>query len=328
MTQMLDKEIEIQEQEKEILEVVHTFRAMNTGVEITVFTADTNRAIGAAQQVEGLFRHNEAVLSRFWVQSELTRLNRTGFLENASDLLYDNIAAACRMRELTEGIFDPTLLDALEAAGYDRSFELIAKGYPQLFTLHQLDNLGRWKPQNPHWIELDPAQKSIKLGPGVRIDLGGIAKGTTVDQATSLLRQAGFTDFTVSAGGDMFVQGRPPHRHEGWQVLIDDPNHKGAEPVAYLYASNEAVATSSSTGRSWYLGRQRYHHLIDPRTHEPANTLIASVTVVAASVMLADVMAKTALILGPQQIRASGLIEKAGLKSLVFVTLEGDVIRL
>jgi len=109
---------------------------------------------------------------------------------------------------------------------------------------------------------------------------------------------------------------------------VDDPNRKGAEPVAELFASNEAVATSSSTGRSWYLGRQRYHHLIDPRTHEPANTLIASVTVVAGSVQVADVLAKTALILGPEQTRQSGLIEKAGLKSLVFVTLEGEVIRL
>ena len=309
MTQLLAKETEI-------LEVMHTFRAMNTGVEITIFTTETDRAIAAGQRVEELFRDNEAALSRFRAQSELTKLNRAGYLENVSALLYDNIAAACRMHEFTGGIFDPTLLDALEAAGYDRSFELIAKGYPRLFTLHQLDNFGRWKPQDPHMIELDPAKKSIKLAPGVRIDLGGIAKGTTVDQAAGLLREAGFTDFMVSAGGDMYLEGKPPFHAEGWR------------PVAELFASNEAVATSSSTGRSWYLGRQRYHHLIDPRTHEPANTLIASVTVVAGSVQVADVLAKTALILGPEQTRQSGLIEKAGLKSLVFVTLEGEVIRL
>lgn len=321
MTQLLAKETEM-------LEVVHTFRAMNTGIEMTIFTTKPDRAIVAAQQVEQLFRDNEATMSRFRAQSELTKLNQTGYLEDVSDLLYDNIAAACRMHEFTGGIFDPTLLDALEAAGYDRSFELIAKGYPQLFTMHHLDNFGRWKPQNPDWIEMDPAKKSIKLAPGVRIDLGGIAKGTTVDQAAGLLREAGFTDFMVSAGGDMYLEGRPPFHPEGWQVLVDDPNHKGAEPVAELFASNKAVATSSSTGRSWYLGNQRYHHLIDPRTHEPANTLIASVTVVAGSVQVADVLAKTALILGPEQMRQSGLIEKAGLKSLVFVTLEGEVIRL
>jgi thiamine biosynthesis lipoprotein len=320
MTQLLAKETEI-------LEVLHTFRAMNTGVEITIFTTETDRAIAAARRVEELFRDNEATLSRFRAQSELTRLNQAGYLENVSDLLYDNIAAACRMHEFTGGIFDPTLLDALEAAGYDRSFELIAKGFPRLFTLHQLDNFGRWKPQNPHRIELDPVKKSIKLAPGVRIDLGGIAKGTTVDQAAGLLREAGFTDFMVSAGGDMYLEGRPPFHNEGWRVLVDDPNRKGGEPVAELFASNAAVATSSSTGRSWYLGRQRYHHLIDPRTHEPANTLIASVTVVAGSVQVADVMAKTALILGPEQTRRSGLIEKAGLQSLVFVTLEGEVIQ-
>jgi len=312
----------------EILEVAHNFRAMNTSVELTIFTAETAKAIAVAQRVEQLFRENEAVLSRFRSQSELTKLNQAGYLENVSDLLYDNVAAACRMREFTGGIFDPTLLDALEAAGYDRSFELIAKGYPRLFTLHRSDNFSRWKPQNPDWLELDPAKKSIKLGPGVRLDLGGIAKGTTVDQAAALLREVGFTDFMVSAGGDMYLEGCPPHDRRGWQVLVDDPNNKGGEPVASLFASNEAVATSSSTGRSWYLGQQRYHHLIDPRTHEPAHTLIASVTVVAGSVQVADVMAKTALILGPDKLVQSGLLGKAGVKSIVFVTLEGEVIRL
>ena len=108
MTQLVAKETEI-------LEVMHTFRAMNTGVEITIFTTEPDRAVAAGQQVEELFRANEAALSRFRAQSELTKLNQAGYLENVSDLLYDNIAAARRMHEFTGGIFDPTLLDALEA---------------------------------------------------------------------------------------------------------------------------------------------------------------------------------------------------------------------
>lgn len=314
--------------EAEVLEVALKFRAMNTNVELLIYTHEVEKAAAASRRVEELFQKNEDTLSRFRPQSELTKLNRTGYLENASDLLYKNVAAACRMKEFTGGIFDPTILDALEAAGYDRSFELIARGYPQLFTLHQMDNFGRWKPESQHQIELDLARKSIRLAPGVRIDLGGIAKGTTVDQAAELLRQGGFENFMVSAGGDMFLEGCPPQDSRGWNVVIDDPNNKAGEPVARLFATNEAVATSASTGRSWYLGQQRYHHLIDPRTHQPSNSLIASATVIAPSVQVADVMAKVALILGPAQTRQSNLKDKAGLSSIVFVTLEGEIIEL
>lgn len=312
----------------EVMELALKFRAMNTGIELTIFTDEVEKATAATQRVEELFQKNEDVLSRFRPNSELSKLNRAGYLENASDLLYKNVAAACRMREFTGGIFDPTMLDALEAAGYDRSFELISKGYPQLFTLHQMDNLGRWQPDTRRSVELDLARKSIKLAPGVRIDLGGIAKGTTVDEAAELLRQEGFENFMVSAGGDMYVEGCPPQDERGWKVLIDDPNDPAAEPVGLLLVANKAVATSASTGRSWYLGQQRFHHLIDPRTHQPSASLIASATVVAPTVQIADVMAKVALILGPAQTIENHLKEKAGLTTITFVSLEGEIIEL
>jgi thiamine biosynthesis lipoprotein len=87
------------------------------------------------------------------------------------------------------------------------------------------------------------------------------------------------------------------------------------------------VATSAITGRCWTVSGKFKHHLIDPRTCEPTNNGLASATAVAGSVKLADVMAKTALILGPVEARKS-LLGLAGLTSLLFVTLGGEVITL
>lgn len=315
------------EAKPELLEVALNFRAMNTHIEVLIYTDEPEKAAAFCEQVEDLFNYNEAVLSRFKPESELSELNRTGFKENASELLFQNVTAASQMHEFTGGIFDPTILDALEAAGYNRSFEKISSGQPQLFMAPQPGNFGNWKPANAAWISLDSASRSIKLAPGVRIDLGGIAKGTTVDQAAGLLREAGFNRFMVGAGGDMFVEGCPPQDSQGWNIVVDNPLDKESAPVASLQVTNQAVATSSTTRRAWYLGQERQHHLIDPRTNHPSTSQFASVTVVAPSVKMADVMAKVALILGPAELRQSHLREKSNLGPVVFVTMEGEVIK-
>jgi thiamine biosynthesis lipoprotein len=232
------------------------------------------------------------------------------------------------MHEFTGGVFDATLLEALEAAGYNRSFELIASSGPHLLTVSPPVVAGPRQPRNRERITLDYARKSIQLAPGVRVDLGGIAKGTTVAQAAELLRQARFDCFMVGAGGDMFLEGCPPQDKRGWNIVVDNPLDKAAAPVASLVVANRAIATSSQMGRSWYLGRERQHHLIDPSTNRPATSPYASVTVEAPSVQVADVLAKVALILGPDKFKEAGFPQKADLGRVVFVTLAGEVIQL
>ena len=316
------------EEKPGVLEVALKFRAMNTNVEVMVYTAEAEKAAEVCDRIQDLFENNEAVLSRFKPDSELSELNRTGFTEKASVLLFRNVAAANNMHEFTGGIFDATLLDVLEAAGYNRSFELISSPGPKLLTVQPPVVAGQWVPENRERLTLDYTRKSIKLAPGVRVDLGGIAKGTTVDQAAELLRQNGFDSFLVSAGGDMFLEGCPPQDRRGWNIVVDNPLDKKAAPVATLLVANRAIATSSQIGRSWYLGRERQHHLIDPRTNQPAASPYASVTVEAPSVQLADVMAKVALILGPDKFLEKGFREKANLGRIVFFTMQGEVIQL
>jgi thiamine biosynthesis lipoprotein len=313
---------------EEPVEVSLNFRAMNTQIELLIYppAQEAERAVALGQQVETMFQETEAALSRFRSDSELSKLNNQGYLDNVSELLYASVAAACRMRDLTEGVFDPTILKALEAAGYDRSFELLGQGTPQVFTRHVTVYPPQWQGAQQPKIELDPTRRSIRLAPGIKIDLGGIAKGMTVDRAARLLREAGFSSFMISAGGDMYLEGQPPQDNRGWLVEVanEAPGHSGN--IATLQVFNKAVATSSTTGRRWQLGGQTRHHLIDPRTGQPAATDLAGVTVVAETVEMADVMAKTALILGPEQTTRLNLKQTANLSTILFVTLQGELI--
>lgn len=275
---------------------------MNTAIALLIYpdgeespNAFTRRAEVTANQIERLFDEVVAHLSRFRPDSELSRLNRNGAIEGCSPLLYEAISAALEMAGRTGGIFDPTILEALESAGYDHSFELIGDRQFSSVARFSFPNFEGYR-----GIELVPAQRAIRLPYATRLDLGGIGKGLAVDKATMLLRQAGFTNFMVSAGGDMYLSGREPENPAGWRVGVENPLTLEGE-LAALTVKDCAVATSSVIKRCWTLNGQTRHHLIDPRTGKPAATNLASVTVIAPTTQLADVLAKTALILGPAE---------------------------
>jgi thiamine biosynthesis lipoprotein len=302
------------------------FRAMNTEVELLVYVHTRPEQVKLAQerfrQVSGqlqlLFAQAEQCLSRFREDSELARLNRQGQLEQASPLLYQTVKAALEMAEFTNGIFDPTILDALEEAGYDRSFELISQS--QLGLSHSYKP--SFQPQ-PARARLEAASRAIELPPGRRLDLGGIAKGLTVDRAAAFLRQAGYHNFMISAGGDMFLSGSPGRAAPDWTVDILDPLTLEGH-LAALTVRNRAVTTSAITKRRWQIGQQIRHHLIDPRTSQPVDNGLAAVTAVAPTTQLADVLAKTALILGLEKGRA--FIEQQKECAGIFITLDRQLI--
>jgi thiamine biosynthesis lipoprotein len=309
------------------LEFSSNFRAMNTDIELVVYVRARREQLKPTHQrfrqlsgqLQLLFSQAESCLSRFRENSELSRLNRQGYLEAASPLLYQTVKAALEMVEFTGGIFDPAILDALEAAGYDRSFELISQGQPGLnrhsYNLPYRPRLAKAK--------LDCALRAIELPAGLRLDLGGIAKGMTVDRAAAFLRQSGYHNFMISAGGDMFLSGHPGPPEQDWTVEVLDPLTLEGH-LAVLKARNQAVATSAITKRRWQIGQQVRHHLIDPTTGQPVNNGLAAVTVIAPTTQLADVLAKTALILGPEAGRAF-ITQQRGCAGL-FVTLDRQLI--
>jgi thiamine biosynthesis lipoprotein len=272
-------------------EFLHQFHAMGTEVGLWLWHADEQVARTALADAEEFFAHTEARLSRFQPDSELSRLNRTaGQPFVASELLYRLVDSALRWRRRTDGIFDPTILNALLAHGYDRSFDTMPLAIEPK-AAHPPANT----PRSAH-IELDRVRQSITLPAGVGLDLGGIAKGWTVQRVAQKLGRLG--PALVDAGGDIVAAGTPPAT-EGWPVGVSHPHQPEAD-LATLILRDEAVATSSLARRRWQFGGETAHHLIDPRTGAPAKTDLVSVTVIAPRLPHAETYAKVALILGRQ----------------------------
>lgn len=273
----------------------HGFRAMNTSVDAQFCTPRRS----PERTVEEMFRYYEQLLSRFRPSSELSALNaHPEPIFRAGHDLYAAVEAAIWAAQQTGGIFDPTILPFLERAGYDRTFAALPDKRPQ--SPGEAPFEGETGVRVPaggldyRHVRLDPAARLIGRPPGLLFDLGGMGKGWTVDRAVDALRDAGA--FLINAGGDLFAYGTPPGA-AGWDVHLTDPA-RPERRIASLSVAHRAVATSTIARRRWvHEGRTR-HHLIDPRTGEPARTDVVSVSVVGERVFTAEVYAKTALILG------------------------------
>jgi thiamine biosynthesis lipoprotein len=132
------------------------------------------------------------------------------------------------------------------------------------------------------------------------VDLGGIGKGLAVRWAAEALSASG-TAFLVEAGGDLYAAGAGPE-NEGWRVGIEDPRD-GPEPVAVLRLEDLGCATSSIRVRHWRVGGREVHHIIDPRTGEPADSGLLSVTVVGPDTARAEVWSKALFLAGRGRVR-------------------------
>jgi FAD:protein FMN transferase len=260
----------------------HTFRAMGTEIELLVAAEEAERTFAAAEHE---FHRLEALLSRFREDSELSRLNAAGSLDAGPDLIRV-VELALSARRRTGGRFDPTVHDALVAAGYDRSFELVAsESDADPGVQHDRRRLTAG-----HDVVVEGAR--IRLEPGVHLDLGGIGKGYASERAAEILATAG--PCLVNAGGDIATRGG------AWTVGIDT----AVEPLALQLCSSSALATSGRDRRRWRRGDRELHHLIDPSTGRPAENDLVRVTVVAGDAVDAEVAAKSLFLVGAERAAA------------------------
>jgi FAD:protein FMN transferase len=273
----------------------HTFRAMGTDIELLV---DGDRTAGALEAAEGEFHRLETLLSRFREDSELSRLNRAGSLTAGPDLCRV-VELALAARERTGGRFDPTIHDALVAAGYDRSFE-------QIDPWCQAPCLAPGVAGGAAFVD----GTLITLDAGVRLDLGGIGKGYAAERAAEILATAG--PCLVNAGGDIAVRGGT------WPIGVET----AGEPLT-LELSGGGLATSGRDRRRWQRGGRELHHLIDPRSGEPAETDLLRVTAIARDAIEAEVTAKSLFLAGSD--RAAREADAAGVAA-VLVTDDGRTI--
>ena len=304
--------------------VEHSQRLMATpvGVHVAVAPEDEARARAAIEDCLAWFREVEARLTRFVAESELCRLNAAaGAWHRVSKLLFSVVEQSVAAAEASGGLFDPTILPVLEALGYDRDFNDIA--YREAPTARNADDVvagpGSWRA-----IELDGARaerRRIRLPPGARLDLGGIAKGWAADVALDRCFST-LPDVLIDVGGDLRARGGP-WEGELWAIGIGDPREVPDAPAAEAEAERCAavltlgrggLATSGATMRWWYQAGERQHHLIDPRTGRPARVwidaaddraeeepLIATATALAPTAAHAEVATKVALLRGYPQ---------------------------
>ena len=257
------------------------------GTQVELLAVDAPSAALAA--AHSLLADLEARWSRFRPDSEISTLNRAAGqpVEVSSETL-TLLALAVLGWRATAGWFDPTVLDALEAAGYDRSFERLPA---------DMYAAGGTRPApgptpGLAGIRIDPKAGTVTLPARIRLDAGGIAKGYAADLLCGQLRAAGAAGACVNVGGDLRVSGTAP-RGGLWTIATPHP-HGGQ--VATLELTDGAAATSSSLRRAWHAGGRPAHHLIDPRTGRPADTGILQATAVAAEAWRAEVAAKAAFL--------------------------------
>ena len=250
-----------------------------------------SEAVVAWSTVVDEFEAAEVTLSRFRDDSELTLLNRragTGMATPVSTRLRQALVAADRARRITGGRFDPRVLTDLDRLGY--------RGAP--LGGAQASAGGTRTPRVARSGSYEPVVELVgrdAIAIGQPIDLGGIGKGLTLRRAVARLTDLGVADLLLEAGGDLVAIGRAPGG-EPWQVAIEDPAG-GEAPSAVIGAGGLAVATSSTRIHRWLVDGRSVHHLLDPRTGEPADGGLAAVSVAGPDPAWAEVWSK-ALFLG------------------------------
>ncbi|HET9736577.1 MAG TPA: FAD:protein FMN transferase [Solirubrobacteraceae bacterium] len=260
------------------------FPAMGTWVRLL---ASPGAPLDAARElIEAL----EARLTRFDPESELCRLNDDPReVVPASPELRAAVLAALDGAAATGGLADPTLLGALVKAGYDRSLT----GRPRADLREALASAPPSRPAAPQrfaaWRLVRVEGEAIVRPPGVRLDLGGSAKGHAADIAATML--APYGPCAADLGGDLRVSGA----HE---VRVLDP--LTGDATATLTLEGDAVATSGIDRRLWWdAGGRPAHHLLDPATNRPAWTGVLSATAKAPTAAQAEALAKAAVLAGP-----------------------------
>jgi len=278
------------------------FRAMGTDVTVLTLGAPPDAGADPATAIERL----EARWSRFRPTSELCVLNAAATAPLVvSPETFSLVELAVRSWEMTGGRYDPTVLPAVVAAGYDRDFgDVAARGAGPAATTGPAPGCAG--------IELDPVVRAVRLPAGVALDLGGIGKGYAADLVARELVDGGARGALVNLGGDLRAVGDAPEPH-GWVVAVDDPLDTGE--TGLLALAEGAIATSTRLRRAWDREGVAAHHLIDPRTGRPAWSGLASVTVVAREAWRGEVLAKAAFIGGAGE--GAALIESSGATGLL-----------
>ena len=266
---------------------------MAVPMEVTLYAADSAAATAAAQAAFARIHQLNAVMSDYDPQSELCRLSDSaggGVAIAVSDELWKVLSQAQAISQRSGGAFDVTVGPVVRLWRRARRRKELPSPSQIKAALALVDY---------HSMRLDPQHHRVELlRKGMRLDLGGIAKGYAMGEALALLRARGVPAAMVHGGGDMAL-GDPPPGKPGWRVGIA-PLDVNAPASFYLWLSRCAVSTSGDAWQFVEIGGRRYSHIVDPHT---GLGLVdhSMVTLVGPDSMLTDGLTKAILVEGPEK---------------------------
>jgi thiamine biosynthesis lipoprotein len=260
---------------------------MGTAIAVELWSEDVASGAAAIDSVMAEMHRIDRAMSPHRDDSELSRINRdagagpVALSEEMTSLLARAEAFAC----LSGGAFDITY------AAVGHLYDYRARIKPSENALARAREAVGWR----HLV-LDRQARTVRFArPGMRIDLGGFAKGHAVDNAARILRARGVAHAMVSAGGDSRVIG--DRRGRPWSIGIRDPRRGGGDMIAVLPLVDVSISTSGDYERYFDEGGERFHHLIDPATGRSPRG-VHSVTVLAEDGLTCEALSKTVFVLG------------------------------
>jgi FAD:protein FMN transferase len=286
---------------------------MGTRITVELWADDHAKAEQAIDAVLGEMRHIDQTMSTYKPTSEVSQVNDKAAdgPMHISKELFDLLVTAKQYSEITDGAFDITYA----SVGYMYDFrkhvrpdeKQIASALPAVDYRHVL---------------LDPQRQTVHFSQkGVRIDLGGIAKGYSVDRGIDVLKRLGYTHAFVGAGGDSRIIG--DRFGKPWIVGIRDPSKGEGNVIARIPLVDAAISTSGDYERFFEEGGVRYHHIIDPHTGHSASK-VRSATVIGPYATRTDGLSKTAFVLGPEA--ALEIYNRLDDIDAIIVKLDGSVV--
>ena len=290
--------------------------AMGSELRIAAWSPDEAAARSAIDAVFAEFERLEALMSTWRPGSDVLRINAAAGVEPvpAAADVRDVLRQARQISEWTEGTFDVTFGALTDVWKFD---------HDQDGTVPTPEAIRARLPLIDYrQIEIDDRAGTVFLKrQGMKIHLGGIGKGYAVEHAIGILRQAGLRDFMIQAGGDLYVGGTKDGHL--WRLGIQDPRGPQGTSFATIDLTDSTFSTSGDYARFFMKDGVRYHHILDPATGQPAR-LCRSVTIVSASPVIADAIAKGVFILGPE--KGMALVERIPKLQAVIVTAKNVVL--
>ncbi len=269
--------------------ITRTENIMGTRCAVELWSDDAAKGEAGISSVFDDMRRIDHLMSTWKEDTEISLVNREASKHpvKISKELWDLLETSVKYSELTRGTFDITYA----SVGY--MYDYRAHIHPDQKAIAQaLPGI------NFRHMVLDPKKTTVYfMRPGMRIDLGGIAKGYSVDRGIEILQKQGFTRAMVNAGGDSRIIG--DRFGKPWIVGVRDPDHEG-KTFLKIPLTDAAFSTSGDYERYFEENGVRYHHILDPKTGDSARKC-RSVTIISGNATRTDALTKSVFVMGPEE---------------------------